>query len=64
MTTPVIPKQCAKCARLFAVDPVIGKRQPCLAFKAGIPDAMYQGKANHLDPLPGDGGIQFEPVKR
>ena len=36
----------------------LGDRK-CRAYPAGIPDEIWQGRAFHLSPLPGDKGIQF-----
>lgn len=33
----------------------------CTAFPRGIPSAIQGGQAGHLDPMPGDNGIQYEP---
>lgn len=33
----------------------------CSAFPDGIPDDVLGGLVDHIDPLPGDNGIQFEP---
>src|SRR3954469_10774099 len=34
----------------------------CLAFPAGIPSWLLEGRANHRYPYPGDGGFRFEPA--
>lgn len=34
----------------------------CDAFTDGIPAAIWQGKNDHTQPFPGDGGIMFEPI--
>ena len=33
----------------------------CKAFPDGIPDEIIAGVTDHIEPHPGDHGIQFEP---
>ena len=33
----------------------------CAAFPSKVPDALDLGGADHRAPLPGDGGLRFEP---
>lgn len=33
----------------------------CAAFPDGIPDDIFFDRVNHLEPYPGDGGLQWEP---
>ncbi len=34
----------------------------CKAYPNGIPQQILEGEANHVQPYPGDNGIQFEPI--
>ena len=34
----------------------------CKAFPKRIPDAILEGKNQHINPFPGDDGILFEPI--
>lgn len=34
----------------------------CAAFPDGIPWIILSGTIDHLSPLPGDNGIQYEPI--
>jgi hypothetical protein len=36
----------------------------CAAFPGGVPGALDLGGADHRAPLPGDGGLRFEPRNR
>lgn len=36
-------------------------RMYCEAFPDGIPDEVLYGVVDHRNPIPGDGGVQFEP---
>lgn len=51
----VILSQCAYCSRLAG-----GRGAACLAFAAGIPQAILSNQADHRKPFDGDGGIRFE----
>lgn len=33
----------------------------CRAFPEGIPQQIMSGEVSHLEPVPGDGGIQYTP---
>ncbi len=47
-----ISKQCAECKHW---DGVVA----CKAFPEGIPDAIFEGKHDHTEAFPGDGGVRF-----
>jgi len=36
----------------------------CAAFPERVPGALTMGGADHRAPLPGDGGLRFEPKNR
>lgn len=36
----------------------------CLAFPKGIPKEIAYGGNKHIEPYPGDNGIQFEPKEK
>ena len=40
------------------------ERVVCKAFPKGIPDEIAYGNNKHLEPFPGDNGIQFEPKEK
>ena len=46
--------QCAHCARKHAGSGT------CDAFPAGIPMPILLNQADHREPYPGDGGLQFK----
>jgi hypothetical protein len=35
----------------------------CDAFPNGIPDSILDGEEDHKEPIRGDNGIQFKPIK-
>ena len=37
-------------------------QRTCVAFPGGIPLIVILGENKHESPLPGDNGIQFEPL--
>src|SRR5690242_12229504 len=39
------------------------RRLACAAFPRGLPVLMLDGTADHRYPVPGDGGIRFEPAE-
>lgn len=49
---------CSKCKHLKPLEP--GKTWSCTAFPNGIPMPIASGMVDHLHPVEGDGGIQFE----
>ena len=51
----VISTQCSRCRHWEAGN-------LCLAFRDGIPDAIWENRHDHRDPYEGDGGIRFEPI--
>lgn len=53
MTSPVAPI-CYWCDRGF--DP---ETRTCEAFPGGVPDAIYENRADHRRPIDGDGGLYF-----
>ncbi len=34
----------------------------CKAFQSGIPLSILAGEVAHIEPLPDDNGIQYEPI--
>ncbi len=38
-----------------------GAPMKCEAFPSGIPNPILLAEVDHLEPYPGDHGIQFEP---
>lgn len=53
----ITTSQCVWCAHKIP-----GTR--CAAFPDGIPDSVLSGRRNHINPIPGDNGIQFEREKK
>jgi len=54
-----------KCIRCKYYDPKSGT---CAAFPGGIPDDIYFGSFDHVNPYPNaenptDNGIRFEPIE-
>ena len=47
---------CVSCKHFNPLD----EQRTCAAFPGGIPDQIYSGEHLHLDPYPGDNGIQYE----
>lgn len=53
---PVYSEVCTYCRHLRNY----GEGRICEAFPDGIPMPIWMGENRHLDPYPGDHGIQFE----
>ena len=53
---------CLSCRHFDAGTPTeVGGQPKCVAFPAGIPSSIYwDGRIDHRQPWPGDGGIRFE----
>ncbi len=49
------PRQCERCL-LRLVD-----RSACVAFPNGIPADIFDGRFDHTQPYPDDGGFRFFP---
>ncbi len=54
--TTLVPPQCWSCKHRFPSVP----EWNCAAFPEGIPQEVLDWRVDHRQPLPGDGGIQFE----
>ncbi len=52
---PVPSTQCERCALRLQGKAV------CVAFPWGIPAEIKEGRADHTQPYPGDGGFRFVP---
>jgi len=51
----MIEPSCANCKHRIGL-------LTCAAYPGGIPWPIQSGDVSHLVPLPGDNGIQFEPI--
>ena len=62
MTTPRITAcQVRKCLHFMsAKGPGFDALFICEAFPKGIPESILSGQDDHLNPVAGDGGVQFE----
>jgi hypothetical protein len=64
----VIPpqSQCRSCRHFIGVDQPDGteetERLVCFAFPDGISEKIVANLVSHRKPIPGDGGIQWEPL--
>jgi hypothetical protein len=54
----IVPSDCLACLRLRLGD---AGQFSCAAFPRGIPSDLFEGRANHRVPYPGDGGLRFTP---
>jgi len=52
---PAPPTQCDRCALCLQGKAV------CVAFPWGIPAEIREGRIDHTQPHPGDGGFHFVP---
>lgn len=61
----VIDSQCSRCKRFNEKIQLVDGRAKfvCEAFPDGIPDSVFMNEADHSKPFPGDGGLQFVPIK-
>jgi hypothetical protein len=50
------PSSCGTCARKSGFGPT------CTAFPAGIPPQILSGEHDHKTPVPGDGGLLYDPM--
>ncbi|NSW84254.1 MAG: hypothetical protein HPY90_13460 [Syntrophothermus sp.] len=57
---PKYGEQCARCKHLSLHSAEDGVGSKCTAFKR-IPREILEGRFDHRNPYPGDGGIRFEP---
>ena len=57
---PIYGLQCVRCKHLHDEQPEDFIGSKCTAF-ARIPLEILEGKHDHAQPFPGDGGVVFEP---
>jgi hypothetical protein len=76
MGAPPIPPRCGECKHFLGIRPdddregsvetdPFGQLETdavlyCEAFPDGIPEAIEEGRFDHINPFPGDHGIRFE----
>ena len=57
MATYALPFLCLWCERFEPLSETEG----CEPFPDGIPDEVFENRWDHRQPIPGDGGLLFEP---
>ncbi|MGV8164637.1 MAG: hypothetical protein ACLKAK_07255 [Alkaliphilus sp.] len=58
---PMYGEQCVRCKHFSAEEPEDFIGSKCKAFPR-IPREILEGKRDHRQPFPGDGGIRFESI--
>ena len=61
MTSPILPWICMNCTHNLLFKSGLLKLH-CKAFPDGIPDEILFGKNDHIEPVIGDNGIQFDLI--
>lgn len=55
---------CSSCKHLRPMQRNSDKGWTCKAFPDGIPMPIASGHIDHILPIEGDNGIQFEPIQQ